>query len=72
MVNIDIKSLLEHIKQKGISWEMTQDTIRFVKPHTTAVTTVSELVECVENYIKIYYITEERKPIKEDDSKCGL
>jgi hypothetical protein len=72
MVNIDIKGLLEHIKQKGISWEMTQDTIRFVKPHTTAVTTISELVECVENYIKIHYVTEERKPIKEDDSKCGL
>ena len=70
MVNIEIKLLLEYIKQKGISWEMTQDTIRFIKPHTTAVTTVSELVECVEDYLNIYYVIEERKPIKEDDTKC--
>jgi len=70
MVNIDIKILLEYIKKKGISWEMTQDTIRFIKPHTTAVTTVSELVECVEDYLNIYYVIEERKPIKEDDTKC--
>ena len=68
--DIDIKLMLEHIKAKGISWEMTQDTIRFTKPHTTAVTTVSELVECLENYLNIYYEVKLRELVNGDVSKC--
>lgn len=55
MVKLDINEIMKEIKNAGIGWEMTQDVVRFIKPHTTAVTTVSELVDCLEKYINKKY-----------------
>ena len=55
MVKLDINEIMKEIKEAGIDWEMAQDVIRFIKPHTTAVTTISELVDCLEKYINKKY-----------------
>ena len=62
MVKLDINEIMKEIKEAEIDWEMTQDVVRFIKPHTTAVTTISELIEVVEKYInKKYTLLEKSK-----------